>query len=596
MKKNYPLLCYALFFVSMNVMAQVGVGTTVPQGALDITSVTNGILIPRVNLTAKNASAPVVNPNGGGTPIDGTLVWNIATSGVSPNNVTPGFYYWQGTSWKEIGSATTNQWALLGNSGTTAGTNFIGTTDGQDIRFKTNSNDRFNISNTLGTLQSYGTGSVNGPSYSWTGSTNTGMFMPATSNIGFATNGTEKLRIPNAMQVYAMGLGSTGAPFYSFNADPDTGIWSSGANTLNFSTAATERMRILSTGQVGVNTTAPDAVDLFTATATATYNYGINGYNNQTSGSAIYAEASNTGTSYSALEGTTYSGVGSGILGNSFGAATGTNTPTGVTGQYTGSSTTGVRIGVSGYSGNGSGNRQIGVQGNYNGFGYGIGLMGIGFGGGVPTGNNDIAVVGWRANNSNYSGYFNGNHVIANGTKSASVGTSKGNQLLYVTETPGVWFEDIGRARLVNGSVEIKLDPMFIETVFIDDTHPMSVFLQEEGDSNGLYVTIGKDGFTVKEKNGGTSNIAFSYRIMAKRLNFQDHRFGNDPVWGEGDTRKYSQYATPPPVDYNENVKFQEEQKRNYKPAEMPAGFTTYVETQNQAKKISSRPKKNETK
>ncbi|MEN9488225.1 MAG: hypothetical protein RL494_490, partial [Bacteroidota bacterium] len=165
--------------------------------------------------------------------------------------------------------------------------------------------------------------------------------------------------------------------------------------------------------------------------------------------------------------------------------------------------------------------------------------------------------------------------------------------LLYVTEAPEVWFEDIGRGKLVNGTVEIKLDPLFLETVFIDEKHPMSVFLQEEGDSKGLYVIPGKDGFVVKEKNGGTSSISFSYRIMAKRLHFQDHRFGNDPVWGEGDTRTYNQYATPPPVDYNENVRFQENQRKNYKPTPMPKGFITYETLQEEAKKVElTKPQK----
>ena len=67
---------------------------------------------------------------------------------------------------------------------------------------------------------------------------------------------------------------------------------------------------------------------------------------------------------------------------------------------------------------------------------------------------------------------------------------------------------------------------------------------------NGLIVIKDDDnkGFTVKEKNNGNSNISFSFRIMAKRLHFQDHRFGNDPVWGDGDTRQYNQYATQIPL------------------------------------------------
>src|SRR5690606_32431557 len=102
-----------------------------------------------------------------------------------------------------------------------------------------------------------------------------------------------------------------------------------------------------------------------------------------------------------------------------------------------------------------------------------------------------FGVVGWVTNNTNYSGYYNGNHVVSNGTKSGSVPTSRGNQLLYVTESPEVWFEDIGRAKLVNGEADVQLDPLFLETVVIDDRHPMHVFIQMEGESNEVFVQPG---------------------------------------------------------------------------------------------------------
>ena len=347
-----------------------------------------------------------------------------------------------------------------------------------------------------------------------------------------------------------------------------------------------ERMRIQPTGEVSINNIAPVASDLFTVTTSGILNYGINGYNSLPSGSAIYGTNSNTANTFSAIEGNTSSGTGAGVLGVSNGTTTGGLSPTGVVGQYSGVSNTGVRIGVRGFSGRGFGNQQIGVQGTYNPTSWGIGVVGLGAGGLIPAGNLDIGVLGWVTNTTNYSGYFNGNHVIANGTKSASVGTSKGNQLLYVTELPEVWFEDVGGGTLENGSKHIALDPLFLETIFVDDTHPMRIFLQEEGESNGLIVIKDSDnkGFIVKEKNNGNSTISFSYRIMAKRLNFQDHRFGNDPVWGQGDTRKYNQFATPPPVDYNDNIIFQENQKKTFKPSLMPEGFVKQLELQNEAK------------
>ena len=78
-------------------------------------------------------------------------------------------------------------------------------------------------------------------------------------------------------------------------------------------------------------------------------------------------------------------------------------------------------------------------------------------------------------------------------------------------------------------------------------------------------------------------------RVMAKRLHFQDHRFGNDPVWGTGDTRGYSQYAPPPPVDYEQNLEFQARQKREWRQGPMPAGFTPASRLQEQAQPATTR-------
>ncbi len=129
----------------------------------------------------------------------------------------------------------------------------------------------------------------------------------------------------------------------------------------------------------------------------------------------------------------------------------------------------------------------------------------------------------------NFGMYCNGNFAVT-GTKSASVPTSQGNQLVYCTESPELWFEDLGFGTLANGSLHIRLDDMFLETIHIDTANKMHVFLQEEGDSNGLFVTMDADnkGFTVKEKQNGRSNNSFSYRILAKRRFYQNHRFGVD--------------------------------------------------------------------
>jgi hypothetical protein len=362
-------------------------------------------------------------------------------------------------------------------------------------------------------------------------------------------------------------------------------IGTTNAQPFRFYANNVERMRINPTdGEVVAGATAsPYAGDMIAGVGSATLPFAVNGYSAQ-NGSGTWGEILAAGTTaFSAVQGVYGgSGAGAGVLGNYAGTNT-SNTRAGVIGFCTQSAANAGGAGTVGYNNIGSGNQRMGVLGYYNGAAFGLGVVGIAFGGGIPTGNNDIAVVGWRTNNANYSGYFNGNHVIANGTKTASVGTQWGNQLLYCQESPEVWFEDIGGGQLVNGECHIELDSIFLQVTVIDEQHPMRVFIQMEGECEDVYVAKGETGFTVKEKNGGSSNTSFSYRIVAKRVNFQDHRYGNDPLWGPGDTRQYMQYAPPPPVDYNANVAFQDSLKKNYKPTPMPQGFIDYFTLQREA-------------
>ncbi|MDO5978490.1 hypothetical protein [Flavivirga spongiicola] len=100
----FRLIFILLVFTSATT-AQVGIGTTSPEGALDIFASNSGVLFPRVALTAKNVAAPVLNPDGGLLAVS-TVVYNTATAGVSPNVVKPGYYYWSGTDWVSFATDT----------------------------------------------------------------------------------------------------------------------------------------------------------------------------------------------------------------------------------------------------------------------------------------------------------------------------------------------------------------------------------------------------------------------------------------------------------------------------------------------------------
>ena len=114
------------------------------------------------------------------------------------------------------------------------------------------------------------------------------------------------------------------------------------------------------------------------------------------------------------------------------------------------------------------------------------------------------------------------------GTKSAVVQTGEyGQRAVYSIESPEVWLEDFGTATLTDGAVKVSIDPLFAKTINLEEEY--HVFLTPLGDCRGLYVAAKTATyFEVRELGGGASNIAFDYRIVAKRLGLEDLRL--EPV------------------------------------------------------------------
>lgn len=124
--------------------AQVGIGTETPQGALDLAATDKGLLVPRVALVSRDTASPVLNPQGGALA-EGTLVYNLATSGTAPMAVSPGFYYWKD-----------NLWHAVGGSGLTLP--YQTTTDGDGIIISTYGTDSIAFSGAAISTTGQGTG------------------------------------------------------------------------------------------------------------------------------------------------------------------------------------------------------------------------------------------------------------------------------------------------------------------------------------------------------------------------------------------------------------------------------------------------------
>ena len=148
-----------------------------------------------------------------------------------------------------------------------------------------------------------------------------------------------------------------------------------------------------------------------------------------------------------------------------------------------------------------------------------VGLLGTGYYG-VYAGTTDTAN-GW-------GGFFVGDtytslSIYAGGTKFSVMDTSQGRRALAAIESPEVWFEDFGAAALVNGRAVVTIDPLFAETVNLEQDY--HVFLTPLGECRGLYVAAkGPASFEVRELGGGPSTVAFDYRIVAKKLGWETVR------------------------------------------------------------------------
>ena len=70
--------------------------------ALEISSNSKGFLAPRVPLTSALDVSTV------SSPAIGLMVYNTASAGSVPNAVTPGYYYFSGTKWERLITATTD--------------------------------------------------------------------------------------------------------------------------------------------------------------------------------------------------------------------------------------------------------------------------------------------------------------------------------------------------------------------------------------------------------------------------------------------------------------------------------------------------------
>jgi hypothetical protein len=137
---------------------------------------------------------------------------------------------------------------------------------------------------------------------------------------------------------------------------------------------------------------------------------------------------------------------------------------------------------------------------------------------------------------------------------------------LSAIHSPENWFEDAGSGQLSNGAAVVNIESVFGETVNTGVEY--HVFLTPNGDCKGLYVAQkSATSFVVKELGGGTSSIAFDYRIMAKRIGFENVRLADKTQLMTPKTRATKSIAKAIPSAREIQKQAQEHAQRRTAPA-----------------------------
>jgi len=308
---------------------------------------------------------------------------------------------------------------------------------------------------------------------------------------------------------------------------------------LNFFTNYTARMAVTNSGNVGIGTQTPGALLDVEASSSGP---AINAVNSG-SGDGIYGSGAVYGGYFS---GGSYSlnATDSGYAAGAYGIESGPTeenigvfgtvaspSGAGVYGQNVGASATGESYG--GYAG---------VWGDGGSSAYGLvavlgtaddawALSGINDSDFFPTitllnngGGSTGLVLQAVGKNGQCNSDVNGNLNCSGGVSAVAAVNGGANQVaLSAIHAPENWFEDFGSSQLADGVAVVNIESVFGET--INTGVEYHVFLTPNGDCKGLYVAEkSPTSFVVKELGGGTSSIAFDYRIAARRKGFENVR------------------------------------------------------------------------
>jgi outer membrane protein OmpA-like peptidoglycan-associated protein len=490
---------------------------------------------------------------------DGTA-WQILAEGGSGFKIKSLEYLKTGrtqliTTVPDTVTSSARAWLAGGNEKTDGSADFIGTLDSVPLLFKTNGNGVINekmrinagpgvlINGTSDTTVLQGLGVLAVYSGNAPGATNTSSAMPLNAINAYAGGTSSAVFGRNySSGIGVKGVGNTGIGVFGFTQTKQgTGVQGDNGFT---------------GGGIGVR--GRTAAPAITGSDVTSYSAGVFGHGNNAGGVGVLAigngidplSTSNpiplpTGT------GTVLGGAGVVALGTNYGVfsiGSGLNVGNGVVGsggntvitvrptvptKGSGVSGTSNNIAVAGFAlASTSTNPELERWAGY--FEYGFRNPVNGF--------TSTYVQTYLAGRVDSQGTRVYSGIASTAPKSTIVNDEAGNRrLLYCTEAPEILFQDFGAGDLKDGIAHVDLESLLTRTIRVDEKHPLKVFIQLEGECNGVFVTNkSAKGFDVKELQGGKSNVSFTWQIVASRADetdadgvriaYSDARFGKAPA------------------------------------------------------------------
>ena len=618
MKTNKIILTLIIGLLTSMISAQVGIGTTTPAATADITALNptggstnvDGLLIPRVNRQRARTMT--------GIPTSTLIYVNSinSTQTLQAINIdTVGFYYFDGAVWQKL-TTTNNDWTLVGNTGTVATTNFLGTTDAVDFITRTNNLERTRITSAgnmgVGSLTPSSKLSVGGNLTVGTtfapaniAPTN-GLRVQGQSVIGKASgeDSRDMFSAHNSTTAYQNITGypnNTAARAISGYANGN-GIGVFGfANRTGYGVVGLTNPSVISsfvqTGEgvlgqssgasgvtiipIGVHGIIDEAsAGLLTATPVLgennniTRGTGLGGgaYNSSTpAASAVYGNFATRSTPQ-ATDSYQFGVVGDILL---LGVA---NQPD-ATGGVLGTNAAG-DFGILGYKSRG-GTFYSGYFGNVGGVVTGTGKtsntangnIGLGVNGGFMGGYVKGSKYGMITQGEEFGMYVQGNTITNKPIVQLSEGSNSNRTVTYTATSTEVDVTTRGTGKLQNGTSFISYKEAFKSLVAHNEG--VNITITPTGETNGVFISkVTSEGFYVKENLNGNSNASFNWTAIGTRKGYENGIELSNVVLSNNFDEKMNAVMTnenateePAPIHYDGNsVKFER----------IPDGFVKY--------------------